>query len=57
MWGGIIKALLDWITGLFRSELDKKVVAEDAHEIPSHIRERLQSDIRKRVQKRQSRLR
>jgi len=52
MWGGIIKALLNWITGLFRAELDKKVVAKDAHEIPSHIRERLQSDIRKRVQKR-----
>lgn len=57
MWGGIVKALLDWITGLFRTELDKKVTAKDSHEIPSHIRERLRSDVRKRVQKRQSRLR
>lgn len=57
MWGGIIKAVLEWVTGLFRTELDKKVIAEDATEIPSHIRERLRADVRKRVQKRQGRLR
>ena len=57
MWGGVVKALLEWITGLFRSELDKKVVAEDAPEIPSHIRERIGDTVRKRVQKRQGRIR
>jgi len=54
---GIFKAVLEWVTGLFRSELDKKVVAEDAPEIPSHIRERIGDTVRKRVQKRQGRLR
>ena len=57
MWGGIVKAFLEWITGLFRAELDKKVVAEDASEIPSHIRERIADTVRKRVQKRQGRIR
>ena len=47
MLGGIIKALLEWLTGLFRHELKADKTASDGEEIPAHIRERLANRLRK----------
>ena len=46
MIGGIIKALLEWLTDLFRTEIRADKTASDGDEIPSHIRERLSRRLR-----------
>ena len=41
--GQIVRAILEWLTGLWRE--DKK--ANDAPDVPSHIRERFSERVRK----------
>ena len=47
MIGQIVKAILEWITGLFRHEIKADTKGQDSPEIPSHLRERFNDRVRK----------
>tara|TARA_Y100001963_G_C6670388_1_gene394827 strand:- start:692 stop:871 length:180 start_codon:yes stop_codon:yes gene_type:complete len=45
--GQIIKAILEWITGMFRHEIKADDTAQDSSDVPAHIRERFYGRLRK----------
>jgi len=47
MIGSIIKAILEWLTGLIRHEVKADTKADDSPDVPSHIRERFRDRLRK----------
>lgn len=48
MWGGIVKAILEWLTNFARSEIKQDVKASDAETEPE-IRDSFRDSIRKRL--------
>ena len=47
MIGSIIKAILEWITGLIRHEVKADTKADDSPDVPAHVRERFDERMRK----------
>ena len=48
MWGGIVKAILEWLTNFARAEIKQDVKASDAETEPE-IRDSFRDSIRKRL--------
>jgi len=45
--GSIVKAILEWLTGLFKSEIKADTKAGDSPDVPAHLRERFDDRVRK----------
>jgi hypothetical protein len=50
MWANFLKAVLEWISGLVKSEIKKDVKASDA-ETEDEIRDRFRASVRDRLRK------
>ena len=53
MWGGIVKAILEWLTNFARAEIKQDVKASDAETEPE-IRNSFRDSIRKRLRDNES---
>lgn len=47
MIGQIAKAILEWLTGLFKSEINAETKAADSPDVPDDLRERFDDRLRK----------